>query len=362
MKTDLDFQIVAKVLIDKTAAYITKNNLRCMVLGFSGGIDSTVVGCIGHEVSKMTGIPLIGRSLPLKNKQDELDSAQLAGSAFSDDFKELRILDSYVLDLCQIIKGENDLMCDPRINLDYLEQIAAEKVGQTPIANGNLQARERMKYLYNLAGIHGGIVLDTDNRTEHELGFFTVHGDQGDFSPIMQLWKTEVYGLAKYFLEYYKSQENNSQKVQALEKSIALIPTDGNGVSSSDLEQIGGKSYEEVDDILYSILVLGKQPESLYDLYTPEVVNRIVDRHNASWFKRRGIIDIPRYLYDERSKIDPDVRKVYQIAADLEHIGRDLDTLIQKLSQEEKVDIKSLSMSTGFINDAVHYLIGSIKK
>lgn len=353
MKTDLDFERVAKVLIEKTAEYITKNNLRCMILGFSGGIDSTVVGCIGHEVSKLTGIPLIGRGLPLKNKTDEISASRRAGEAFSDDWKELWIQDSYVLDLCQIIRGENGEMCNPRTPIADLER-KAEEIGQTKIANGNLQARERMKYLYNLAGINGGIVLDTDNRTEHELGFFTVHGDQGDFSPMMQLWKTEVYELAKYFLEYYKTQENNSQKIQALEESIALIPTDGNGVSSSDLEQIGGKSYSDVDDILYSVIDLGKEPSSLYSQYTAEVVDKIMERHHGSWFKRSGIISIPRYFYDSRADINSQARRVYQIEADLERINRNLGTLIAKLKEEgaDQSILNSLEKGSGYINDA----------
>lgn len=52
------------------------------VLGISGGIDSTVVAAICHEVSKKTGIPLIGRSLPIKNKSDEFATSVHVGEAF----------------------------------------------------------------------------------------------------------------------------------------------------------------------------------------------------------------------------------------------------------------------------------------
>lgn len=63
-----------------TAEYVTSNNLKVMVLGISGGIDSTVVAAICHEVSKKTGIPLIGRSLPIKNKSDEFKVFNLSSS------------------------------------------------------------------------------------------------------------------------------------------------------------------------------------------------------------------------------------------------------------------------------------------
>lgn len=61
---------------------------------------------------------------------------------------------------------------------------------RTPIADGNIQARLRMIYLYNLASIHKGLVMSTDNQTEYQLGFWTIHGDVGDFDPIQDLWKT----------------------------------------------------------------------------------------------------------------------------------------------------------------------------
>lgn len=60
---NLDYGKVFEVLVKETANYVKVNNLRAMVLGISGGIDSTVVAAICHEVSKQTGILLIGRSL-----------------------------------------------------------------------------------------------------------------------------------------------------------------------------------------------------------------------------------------------------------------------------------------------------------
>ena len=78
---NLDYSKVFEVLVKETANYVKVNNLKAMVLGISGGIDSTVVAAICHEVSKQTGIPLIGRSLPIKNKSDEFDVSKLVGEA-----------------------------------------------------------------------------------------------------------------------------------------------------------------------------------------------------------------------------------------------------------------------------------------
>lgn len=179
----LNYEHVFNTLVEETAKYITKNNLKAMVLGISGGIDSTVVAAICHEVSKKTGIPLIGRSLPIKNKSDEFDVSELVGQVFCDDFKVVNLLNMYQHVNQSVYDGEGTL--------------------GTPISKGNIQARLRMIYLYNLASIHKGLVMSTDNQTEYQLGFWTIHGDVGDFDPIQGLWKTEVYELAKWLIGYY---------------------------------------------------------------------------------------------------------------------------------------------------------------
>ena len=56
----LDYKKVFNILVEETKKYLLDNNLKAMILGISGGIDSTVTATICHEVSKQTGIPLIG--------------------------------------------------------------------------------------------------------------------------------------------------------------------------------------------------------------------------------------------------------------------------------------------------------------
>lgn len=302
----LNYEKVFCTLVDKTREYIQNNNLGAMVLGISGGIDSTVVAAICHEVSKRTRIPLIGRSLTIKNKKDEFSTAELVGKAFCNDFCESNLYNLY-----HYINTEFK-------NLEYDHSIEeygnSFNYGTTPISEGNIQARLRMIYLYNLASIKNGIVLSTDNQTEYQLGFWTLHGDVGDFNPLFGLWKTEVYELASYIKELYiKCWEeydivepqyyHYKRIVEALDASIKLTPTDGLGISNSDLEQIGAKSYAEVDDILQTML-LYKNPERekwdiLYNKYGKEVVNKVWNRHLTSEFKRKNLpIVIERRLYD----------------------------------------------------------------
>lgn len=321
--SELNYEHVFNVLVDKTAEYVTENNLKAMVLGISGGIDSTVVAAICHEVSKKTGIPLIGRSLPIKNKSDEFATSVHVGEAFCNEFSVYRLERSYRAALFDACADAGDVNMANSYHLDELEEMPS----RTPIANGNLQARCRMMYLYDIASRHKGLVMSTDNQTEYQLGFWTIHGDVGDFDPIQDLWKTEVYGLANYLLDHYKSKalealrndyketcDNYKAMSCAIYNSCKLVPTDGLGISNSDLEQIGAKSYNEVDDILKTLTsyesseetymlagnVVYIQADKKSDLckkYGEDVVNKVWSRHLASEFKRKKA---PIYISREK--------------------------------------------------------------
>lgn len=313
-------------LVQGTQDYIVGNNLRAMVLGISGGIDSTVVAAICHEVAKRTNIPLIGRSLPSKyNKEGEITTADLVGKAFCNDYKVHNINHTYHTYLSEIILSETG---DVYYDVDYDGNITDVKDDfLSPIAKGNIQARLRMIYLYNLASMHGGLVMDTDNLTENNLGYFTIHGDVGDFNPIGGLWKTEVFELAEWLLSHYSFQLPHNmyeatteqlekagkvfQQGKAIKESLKLKPTAGLGITSNDLEELGAESYEQVDSILKEILAWKYETlwinEIPIDQTTPweqrnacleeqqmlnipiEVIIAVTDRHFKSEFKRKQL-------------------------------------------------------------------------
>ena len=78
------------------ANYIKANHLQSLVIGVSGGIDSTVSCAIAFPVCYDLGIPLIGRSLPTTtNTVNEITIAFEVGKAFCTDFKEVSIRDSF---------------------------------------------------------------------------------------------------------------------------------------------------------------------------------------------------------------------------------------------------------------------------
>ena len=288
-------------IVTQTGEYCKKYNIKSLVLGLSGGLDSTVCAAIGKTVFDRYGIKLIGISLPCKTNSDMENSiARTTGEAFCNEYKCINIDTLYGASkyLCDTYEGES-----------------------TQISQGNLKARIRMMMLYNAASINNGIVIDTDNLTEHYLGFFTIHGDVGDFKPIGKLWKTEVYELANYVMGLYTKKLEDMQANRALihenpgefnrcqlaestmMAAIHIKPTDGNGVtestngfqpSSGDLDQIApGYTYADVDNALKFIVYNPTfSPNELSQFVNNEfngdmsTVNGIFKRYRNSEFKR----------------------------------------------------------------------------
>jgi len=297
----MDYKLFTEKSINYLTSYIEKNKLQSLILGISGGIDSTVVAALASEACKKTGAKLIGRSLPAhSNNPEEITTADLVGQAFCDDFKKVPIEWMYakVADEFELNEGK-----------------------MNPLQLGNVKARLRMMYLYNLASIHRGCVLDTDNRTEHELGFWTIHGDVGDLNcGLIYLWKTEVYELAKYLIDecqHNAALDSNKYEVDingiwwpkmvALKDSMNLTPTDGNGVmSGGDCAQFGLDNYNQVDDVLKTMYFSNIEDETekaneyirLIDSYNEQGVDSVMARHQNSAFKR-----LPQPIYPNKEEL-----------------------------------------------------------
>ena len=217
-------------------SYIIGNDIKSLVIGVSGGADSAACCALARAVCDELGVPLIGRSIPIEtNKPDEIKRALIVGEAFCHDFKEVDLTGLY-----HVTKSTfEDAMLDTDID---------------KIAQGNIKARLRMQLLYATAGMSRGMVLSTDNLTEYYLGFFTLCGDVGDFGMVQFAWKTEVYHL----MEYLHSIERIKKRQEGILSCRIAIPTDGLGISSSDLDQIGAGSYDEVEVILKTWLTKDK--------------------------------------------------------------------------------------------------------
>lgn len=291
---ELNCPVTINNIQEALKSYIVDNELKSLVIGVSGGIDSALCCAIAQPVCGGLSIPLIGRSLPIiSNKEQEIKNANLIGEHFCLDYKEsdLSSCFEHFRDTLGSF-GELHPYSPISINGDnnsYSDHILKKKIreGNIKIREGNIKARLRMIYLYHLAHLNQGMVLSTDNKTEEMLGFFTICGDVGDYAMIQNLWKTEVYALSRYLVMKY-SENKELGKAYALQSCIDIAPTDGLGISNSDLDQLGVDSYQTVDDILQEYLEIHETINS--DIVTD---NKILDKFED--LKQNPIIQ--RYLY-----------------------------------------------------------------
>lgn len=273
----LYFDMIEKIQ-SEVKQYIIDNKLQSLVIGVSGGFDSGFGCAILSPICKELNIPLIGRYISIEsNTQEERDRADMIGNAFCTDYKAKDLTVPY--HFMTTYFDESNLFGG------YVQK-PTDSVSK--IRRGNIKVRMRIAYLYNIAHKTKGIIVGCNNQTEYLLGFFTL-GDGGDINPFIDLFKTELYDMAKAYIERLETDEEK----QALQAVIDAVPTDGLGITSSDVEQFGAKNYDDVDKILMNYAMYHDTAfwdESLYNelcsAYTKETVDKILNRHKNSEFKR----------------------------------------------------------------------------
>jgi len=270
-----DSRVMVENIISQSVDYVkTKaTDRKTMILGVSGGADSALVAALARMVCDKTELKLIGISMPIvSNKQDEIDRAKMVGRSFCDHF--------IVADLTKPYRHLSD-----KLVLDQNPKREA-------LRRANIKARMRMIALYDMAQANDGFVLSTDNYTEYLLGFWTLHGDVGDFGMLQSAWKTEVYCMMDYLATRVYVGGTFKDQSEALRACLNAQPTDGLGVSETDFDQIfpnydktasPRENYEKVDQALYEFIINGK------------ITNEhIVAQHLKTRFKRENPFNIPR--------------------------------------------------------------------
>lgn len=279
-------------LRNELRTYIKDNNLKTLVLGVSGGIDSAIIAALAKPVCDELNVPILGRFIEIdSNKPDERKRADKIGKHFISHYNWVK-LDREYEEFKDIDSKEID---GYGLNIDILDDFKRK------IRKGNIKARMRMIYLYNVASKYQGIVLSTDNYTEYLLGFFTIFGDQGDLGLIQNLWKTEVYDIAEYLVDEFAA-KREFKKAKALNDCIDANATDGLGITNSDLDQImpdwkerhsnSREGYKEVDDYIKNYLKIKKLKSQgkRVDYKKHKIYNRIKNTE----FKRNHPFNVPR--------------------------------------------------------------------
>ncbi|MBE5132910.1 ammonia-dependent NAD(+) synthetase [Vibrio parahaemolyticus] len=251
--------------IERRIAFIKRKlqeaGCKSLVLGISGGVDSTTLGRLAQlavdQLNEETGsndYQFIAVRLPYGEQKDE-DEAQLALS---------------------FIKPTHSISVNIKQGVDGMHaasNIALEGTGLMPedtakvdFVKGNVKARARMIAQYEIAGYVGGLVLGTDHSAENITGFYTKFGDGAcDLAPLFGLNKRQVREVAA--------------TLGAPEVLVKKVPT-------ADLEELAPQkadedalnlTYEQIDDFLEG------KPVS------QQVIDRLVSIYKATQHKRQPI-------------------------------------------------------------------------
>ena len=191
------------------------NKAQSLVIGISGGIDSSV----SSTLSAMTGLKTIVLTMPIKQKENQHDLSLKHQEWLTKKFKNVEA---------------------HTISLDNLFETFSSTLNKFDNEHGyaNSRARLRMTTLYQVAAANKGIVVGTGNKVEDfGVGFYTKYGDGGvDISPIADCNKTEVWELGK--------------ELGILREIIDAPPTDGLWDDGRTDEGQLGFNYSELEDAM----------------------------------------------------------------------------------------------------------------
>lgn len=199
--------------------YAEKSGAKGYVMGVSGGVDSGVVSTL----CAMTGLKVLLLEMPIRQKQDEVNRAWEHMNYLTERFENVEAISVNLTPAFEELHQTFD--------------VKDEDFPNEKLAFANTRSRLRMLTLYYYGQINGLLVCGTGNKVEDfGIGFYTKYGDGGvDVSPIADLYKTEVYALARS-LDLVESIQN-------------AIPTDGLwDVERTDEQQIGA-TYPELEKI-----------------------------------------------------------------------------------------------------------------
>lgn len=267
---------VYAALVLGTRDYVRKNGFEKVVIGLSGGIDSSLVATIAADALGPENV--IGVAMPSRySSEASVRDAHTLAENLGIEFKVIPIDSTFQ---------------------SYLDMLSSEFSGTEPgVAEENIQARIRGNILMALSNKFGYLVLTTGNKSETACGYATLYGDMaGGFAVIKDVPKTLVYELARY-RNRKAGREIIPQSVLEKPPSAELRP------DQKDTDVL--PPYEILDPILKGYVEEDESLESLVSMgFEEELVRRVVNLVDRNEYKRRqappGIKITPRAFGKDR--------------------------------------------------------------
>ena len=249
----IDWSELADEITAWIADYAESNGISTLVIGVSGGIDSAVTSTLCAK----TGMRTLVFNLPINQANSQYDLSNKHIEFLQQNWNNVG---SHEIDLSEVLTAFENAVGEHNSNLTL----------------ANFRARLRMATLYNFAGLKeiNGIVVGTGNKVEDfGVGFFTKYGDGGvDISPIADLYKSEVYALAK--------------TLGVIQEIQDAAPTDGLWIDGRTDEDQLGATYAELEWAMKEIENPSGREHSARE---EEVLERYLELNKANSHKMNPI-------------------------------------------------------------------------
>ena len=252
-----DLEEIWQGLVVGLRDYVEKNNFKSVLLGLSGGIDSALVAALAADA--IGADRLFGVALPSKYSSDHsLSDAKELASNIGLNYRIIEI--------------------EPMV-ANFIENLRVDGV-----AEENLQARVRGTTLMALSNQEGHLVLATGNKSELAVGYSTMYGDAvGGFAPIKDLYKTQVWQLAKWRNQLAHAQ---GQTPPIPVNSINKEPSAELRPDQKDTDSL--PDYKVLDQILTIYIDQdGGRPAALAAGFDAALVDKVVRLVDRAEYKRR---------------------------------------------------------------------------
>jgi NAD+ synthase (glutamine-hydrolysing) len=247
-----------QALVLGTRDYVKKNGFQKVVLGISGGIDSSLTAAVAVDALKKENVIGVYMPSPYSSRESEEDWKGLV--------KELEI-ESYCIPIEDTFLSYRKMMSDNFKGT--VEDITEE----------NIQARIRGNILMALSNKFGWLVLTTGNKSEISVGYCTLYGDTaGGFSVLKDVTKTLVYQLSRY---------RNSIDREIIPNRILEKPPSAE-LKSNQKDEDFLPPYEILDPILEAYVEEDKEVEEIVEMgFDPDTVGKVIQMVDQNEYKRR---------------------------------------------------------------------------